>query len=287
MKLTLFKVLGKDGQAIWGGNGRWSLPQGSKPGEWMELAGRPRCCVKGFHLVADPLPWWFDDARLFLAEADTSRPFDLDRSDKGAFNRVRLLCEITPDWELLPLYPRVAAFLALSNPTEISKRNLWLDFSFSSIENKDMSRISCYRFDMRATEIVNLNLGAAVLNSANFDRCNIFGMDCWDAKITCGSFLRAEIRESNFRNADLSYTDFGLSHIIKTPFAGATLRYTWFSGAKIEECSFFRATLEGADLSNTQFRKVDLRGCDLRRCNLSGTAFTECNLEGAQLPDSF
>ena len=57
--MRLFKVLGRDGSACHGGHGKWSLPDGDMPGEWMPRIKDPEPCERGYHLCrrGDLLNW--------------------------------------------------------------------------------------------------------------------------------------------------------------------------------------------------------------------------------------
>ena len=97
--VKFYKVLGAEGQAIHGGELRWSLPQGDQPGEWHTVTGRIVVCQHGLHLTTRPIHFWLAGSRVFEAEwrgdADQS---ELERagSEKIAVREARLLCEV--DW---------------------------------------------------------------------------------------------------------------------------------------------------------------------------------------------
>ena len=58
--MTIFKVLGENGQAFHGGSGKWSLPTADGPGEWMPVIEDELVpCKNGYHLCRkqDLLQW--------------------------------------------------------------------------------------------------------------------------------------------------------------------------------------------------------------------------------------
>ncbi len=86
-----FKVLNADGSAIYG-RGSWPLPDGDRPGEWLESVGDVRLCSNGLHFcTADHLMDWLGP-RIFVIE--TSGPVSTG-NNKSACSRARLLCELT------------------------------------------------------------------------------------------------------------------------------------------------------------------------------------------------
>ena len=66
--MTWYKVLGREGNAIYG-KGTWNLPEGDTPGEWMPyLGGELRECVYGYHITdAEGLGTWAGP-RIFMVE---------------------------------------------------------------------------------------------------------------------------------------------------------------------------------------------------------------------------
>ena len=70
MKCQMYKWLRPGGVPANGGNGRWHLPHGGEPGQWMpRIEGELIPCQRGYHLcrVAD-LPYWIGPS-LYVVEA--------------------------------------------------------------------------------------------------------------------------------------------------------------------------------------------------------------------------
>jgi len=137
----LFKIL-VDGKPCHGGNGEYP-----PIGEWTERV-KPSCCGSGYHLTSDPLKWWVPLSTLWLAESDGA--INGDGQDKAAFERVRLIEQITWDWPYLCMFPRLRAFLAASarskdtkadiTRAELSGANLsGADLSYANLSGADLS----------------------------------------------------------------------------------------------------------------------------------------------------
>lgn len=59
-QITLYKVLGPNGESVHGGRYNWSLPNAStgEPGAWQVDEGGPLIGMRGFHLTRNPVDWW-------------------------------------------------------------------------------------------------------------------------------------------------------------------------------------------------------------------------------------
>jgi len=98
--VTLYKIVGANGESIHGGGGAWSLPLGEQPGEWMpRISGKLAVCQSGYHLTPKPLSFWVPGARVFEAEyrgdVDATQLESSD-SPKVAARESRLIREA--DW---------------------------------------------------------------------------------------------------------------------------------------------------------------------------------------------
>lgn len=164
----LFKILGPNGKAIHGGTGSWPLPKDGEPGEWMEVEGEPSCCRSGLHLVSDPLRWWQPKARLFVAEPDLTRPMSSDNFEKAAFQRARLVEEITPDWPLLCCFPRIRAFIAAAKRSRNPDANL---------ADANLAGAYLAGADLAGADLARANLARAYLAGANLARADLVGAD--------------------------------------------------------------------------------------------------------------
>lgn len=89
--MTLYKVLGPNGESIHGGTGTWFLPKGKRPGKWMPKVEHVWVCSSGYHLVTiTALPRWLIlDCTIWEAEGRGAE--DGDAQGKTAFAQARLL----------------------------------------------------------------------------------------------------------------------------------------------------------------------------------------------------
>lgn len=196
---TLFKVL-VNRRSCHGGLWHYRL------GEW--TPSRPvSCCTSGWHLTADPLPWWRPGAAVYLAEGRGR--MECQRT-KVAFASIRLLYRITLRWPLLPLFPRVHAFVTLSSqqaPKPLSCKNLqdaslhgadlqcadlaWSDLKFADLSAANLCRANLRDADLRWTRFDGAMMRGADLSGADL-RHTVTDMTNWtDANLT--GVLRMEI----------------------------------------------------------------------------------------------
>ena len=134
--ILLFKVL-VDGKPCHGGDGEYP-----PPGKWTPKR-EPHICESGYHLTSDPLRWWIPKAELWLAEGDG--PLNGDGSDKAAFERVRLVEQITKDWPLLVMFPRLRAFLAASARSKEKDASIkWANLSWANLSGANLSGANLY-----------------------------------------------------------------------------------------------------------------------------------------------
>ena len=86
-----YKVLGKGGIACNGGNGKWSLPMGKKPGRWMPKIDNIVPCQRGYHLCrAEDLICWLNE-EIYEAEG---RGKSIRHENKDVFEQARLIRKI-------------------------------------------------------------------------------------------------------------------------------------------------------------------------------------------------
>ena len=166
ISVAMFKVL-VDGRSCHGG----TLQYQSR--KWTPKIADPECCSKGYHLTSDPLPWWKPKADLWLAEG--RGPINGDGSDKAAFASIRLIKKIGWDWLLLPMYPRVRAFLAASDRSRDKNANL---------SGANLSRANLSGANLSDANLSGANLSDANLYYANLSRANLSGANLSDANLS-------------------------------------------------------------------------------------------------------
>jgi hypothetical protein len=161
----LFKVL-VEGSSCHGGSAKYP-----KPGIWTNKI-HPKCCMQGWHLTSDPLKWWKPKAKIWLAEGRGN--INGDNSDKAAFESVRLIAKIDWKWPLLPMFPRVRAFLAASDRSNDPKADLsGADLSGAYLSGADLSRADLSRADLSGAD-----LSRAYLSGADLSRAYLSGAYC-------------------------------------------------------------------------------------------------------------
>ena len=57
MKQKLYKIL-VNGKSCHGGDMKWDLPKGNKPGKWHKASGDIEICSNGLHLTNEPFNWY-------------------------------------------------------------------------------------------------------------------------------------------------------------------------------------------------------------------------------------
>ena len=93
MTETLFKVLKTDGSPYHGGDGRWNLPSGDHPGEWMALINPLVPCESGYHVCRlEQLIVWLGPA-IWTVEIQGAR---IEQPDTIVAAQARLLA--TTSW---------------------------------------------------------------------------------------------------------------------------------------------------------------------------------------------
>lgn len=103
------------------------------------------------------------------------------------------------------------------------------------------------------------------LNGLSFRGSSLDG-----ARLSRGSFVRANLWQASFIGSDLSNSDLRRANPQKTRFTGADL-----SGAELSECQFFDAVFFYADLTGAKLKGAYLTGAKLDDCNLSNTDLRE------------
>jgi len=189
--MLLFKVL-VNGRSCHGGDAQYPLP-----GQWT-LPLNPSCCKSGWHLTSDPLRWWVPQATLWLAEGDGL--LDGDGSDKAAFERVRLVEQITRDWKYLPMFPRVRAFLIASMRSKDANSDIsWADLAGASLANANLVRAN-----LANANLAGASLDGAYLAGANLVNANLLGASLDGAYLAGASLDGAYLAGAKWNNSDQS-----------------------------------------------------------------------------------
>ena len=190
--MTLFKLTDAEGHGANGGSPvfRYPLPTGRRPGAWTEPVPGPVACERGYHLTTRPLNYG-KGRRLFVAEG---RGAASARADKVAFESVRLLVEITPEWPLLSLYPEARACLMVRWRRENPAPEPWPAWA-----------------DLGGADLIGANLSGADLSWADLGGANLCGAD----------LSGADLGEADLIGADLGWADLGGANLCGADLSGA------------------------------------------------------------------
>ncbi|MBU6401599.1 MAG: pentapeptide repeat-containing protein [Verrucomicrobia bacterium] len=272
MTEQLYKLLDKDGRDSAYDGTRYPLPEGSIPGAWAPPVRDPKILWRGYQLTSD----LFVDAaasrgpqRLFLVE---TKGKVRTSSRRVAAESVRLVHEITPDWEELPVHPELRALLtslwrkengpAAALPQWASLTTLWLDHQ--NLTHASFSGVSLAAAVCAGSDLSGADLRRADLTLADFTGASLFRADVSGATLTGARLRRADAKEADFRGAALNAAD---------------LRRANLSGADLRNVDLRRTSVRGAKLSG-----ADLRGARISRAQLLTCRYWwEARLEGAMI----
>ena len=247
MAWQLFKILDKDARASHGDKPQYHVPQAERPGAWMPPISDPKVTVRGYHLTTDPLGMAVGRSgpqRIFLAEYKGKISAGARRV---ACESVRLVREITPDWELLPAYPEIRALLVSQWRKEFGPDAALPEWA-------DLSGADLYKADLRGADLRGADLRWADLSGSNLRRADLSGAGLYKSDLSGARLYMANLRGANLRRANLYVAD---------------LR---------------RANLRRADLCSADLRWVDLSGADLRAAEVSNAQLHSCrSVEDAYL----
>ena len=200
--MTLFKVTDADGHATNGGTPTFVYPlPGKRPGAWTPAVDKPVACSRGYHLTTHPLNYGGLDegSRIFLAE---HRGAVHVKGDKAAFESVRLVAEVTPEWPLLRMYPEALACLM----TRWRRENgpdaqwpAWANLSGANLSGADLSGA-----DLGGAYLIGADLGGAYLSRADLSRAVLSGAYLSGADLGGANLSGANLSRANLSGAYLS-----------------------------------------------------------------------------------
>jgi hypothetical protein len=169
----LFKVL-VDMKSCHGGEYTYTV------GKWTPRI-TPSCYNSGWHVTSDPIKWWKPKAKIYLAVGDGA--INSDNIDKAAFERVKLIEEVTWDWKYLYLFPRLRLFLSAT--------------ARSLDQNAYLS----------GADLSGAYLSGAYLSGAHLSRADLSGADLSGAYLSGADLSRADLSGAYLSGADLSRAD--------------------------------------------------------------------------------
>ncbi len=208
----IFKVL-VDMKSCHGGEGVWV------PGEWRTPTS-PRCCQAGYHLTSDPLAWWKPKATLWVAEGRGA--IDGDGKDKAAFAEARITEQITRDWSLLVMFPRLRAFLAATARSEDASADIgWANLSLANLSGANLSGANLSGANLSLANLSGANLSWANLWGANLSGANLSLANLWGANLSLANLSGADLSEADLSEADLSGADLSEADLSGANLSGA------------------------------------------------------------------
>jgi uncharacterized protein YjbI with pentapeptide repeats len=219
----------------------------------MPPVDNPRVGERGYHLTADPLfetAGRRDQQRIFLAEYRGSIHV---QGRRVAAESVRLIQEITPDWELLPVYPEIRVLLVSQWRKEFGTEPslpAWADLSRAKLTGADLSWA-----DLRGANLSEADLTRAHLTRAKLTQANLSG-----ATLNMADLFGADLIRANLTRADLT---------------GAVLTEADLTGANLTEANLYGAVLTEANLE----------GANLTEANLYGTVMTSAQIRTLNLSE--
>jgi uncharacterized protein YjbI with pentapeptide repeats len=209
--MTLFKVTDSEGHATNGGAPAFAYPlPGKRPGAWTPAVEKPVACSRGYHLTTHPLNYGGlrEGSRIFLAE---HRGAVHVQGDKAAFESVRLVAEVTPEWPLLRMYPEALACLMTRWRCENgpdAQWPAWADLSGANLSGANLSWA-----DLSGANLSGADLSRADLSGANLSRADLSGANLsW-----------ADLSGANLSGANLSWADLSGANLIGADLSGANL----------------------------------------------------------------
>ncbi|MGW2148652.1 pentapeptide repeat-containing protein [Nonomuraea bangladeshensis] len=129
------------------------------------------------------------------------------------------------------------------------------------------------RIRVPGAELSGLNLGVAVLTSADLRGARLSGANLDHADLT-----RADLRGALLDGADLPYAVLFMADLGGADLDGADLH-----GADLFQTDLGNSSLRRADLRGVDLFQANLRGADLRGADLTGASLNGADLRGADL----
>jgi uncharacterized protein YjbI with pentapeptide repeats len=161
--------------------------------------------------------------------------------------------------------------------TLINHHRVWVESAGHSGQQLDLSG-----YDLRELS----TLKKERLTAIKAPKAKFFGMNLYQIELQS-----ALLEEADFRRCDLEGADFRGSNLVKAKFSHARLKGANFSGLmfgtgsmqRFAPCNMESAELRYADLREASFKNVSLRNADLSHADLSGADLREADLTGAIL----
>lgn len=119
--------------------------------------------------------------------------------------------------------------------------------------------VNCY---LTRTNLSNVILEGANLNSANITHSNLIQCSLANARMNQTDFQSSNLNQANLSRSYASGANFSSTFLIKTNLEGAFLIKANFENALLTEANLRGSVLMGANLKNANLLKADLRGVE-------------------------
>ena len=169
--------------------------------KWTEKK-EPDMCVQGWHVTTRPDLYrnnnW-DEVKVYLCEGKGSMTVG---NDKVSFQQIKIIQEITPEWEYLPMFPFVKVLLVAIWRREHKNDDMpfWADLSGANLSKASLT---------------GADLSKADLYGANLSKADLSGADLYGANLTGADLSGAYLSGANLSKADLSGADLYGAHGVK------------------------------------------------------------------------
>lgn len=137
-----------------------------------------------------------------------------------------------------------------------------------SLKQQKLTALKAKEAKFFGMNLFQVELQSAVLEGADFRRCDLVGADFRGANLRGAKFSHAIVRDANFM--PLLFATGALQRFAPCDLSNAELRYVDLSGAKLKNALFVNADLSYANLSNCDLRDVDFTGANMDGINLDG-----------------
>lgn len=134
------------------------------------------------------------------------------------------------------------------------------------------------RVDLRAANLIGVNLAGMQLRQARFEGAVLFQVDLRGADLFFAHFTDADLREAQAEGANLAMARMRGARLQGAQLLGANLRQSWLTEADLSG-----AKLDGADLTGAQLQKADLHEASLLGTSLKWARLEDADLRAAHL----
>ena len=111
-------------------------------------------------------------------------------------------------------------------------------------------------------------------------------MDFTNGSLSYQNFIRADLKEADFRTADLVGVYMNGANLEKANLSESVPHLGRLAGANLREADLSKSTLSSADLTGTDLTGANLSGADLHGANLGQAILRDADLTGAKVSEA-